>query len=346
MIDKYDPKKKHGEGAQSKGGKVRAEILPPERRKEIARMAAETRWGSNLPRAEHEGDLKIGDLILPSAVLGDKRRVLISKAILTALGRPWKGTYKRTERPNFIEANNLSEFVSKELEDVLEPVEYLNMRGQRVLGYRAELLPLVCETYLKAREAGKLNARQKPVAQQAEILLRGLSKLGIIGLVDEATGYQNVREKEDLQKILAAYISPTYLPLTERIPIDFFKEMFRVWGWQWPANEVSWKGPLGPRYAGKLIRQIIYENLPNGVLEELDKRNPANKNWQRRRRLRELLTSDIGRPHVDKLISNMTLIFSLSDNREDFWRQYKRAFKKEPPQLELDLRIKGSGIDA
>jgi hypothetical protein len=327
---------------QRKGGKVRAEILPPERRSEIARMAAEKRWGTKLPVAEHEGNLVIGETVLPSAVLGDKRRVLISRAILTALGRPWKGTYKRTERPNFIEANNLSPFVSKDLEDVLEPIEYLNTRGQRVLGYRAELLPLVCETYLMAREAGALNARQKPVAKQAEILLRGLSKVGIIGLVDEATGYQQVRERDDLQKIISAYVSPVYLPITERIPIEFFKEMFRVWDWPWPADELTWKGPLGPRYGGKLMRQVIYENLPQGVLEELDRRNPPNKKWQRRRRMQELLTSEIGRPHVEKLIANITMLFRLSDNKAEFWRHYRRAFNKEPPQLELNLTIIGS----
>ncbi len=275
-------------------------------------------------------------------VLKDKRRVLISRAILTALGRPWKGTYKRTERPNFIEANNLAEFVTKELEDVLEPVEYVSKRGQRTLGYRAELLPLVCETYVKARNAGVLNARQLPVANQAEILLKALSKVGIIGLVDEATGYQEVRERDELQRILAAYVSPVYLPITERIPIEFFKEMFRVWDWPWPTDGVSWKGPLGPRYAGKLIRQIIYENLPPGVLDELDRKNPPNKKWQRRRRMQELLTSEIGRPHVEKLVANMTLLFRLSDTKADFWRQYRRAFNREPPQLELRLMVEGS----
>ena len=57
-------------------------------------------------------------------------------------------------------------------------------------GYRAELLPDVCEVYLKAREAGVLPTNQKHVAKQAEILMRGLAHVGIIALVDEATGFQ------------------------------------------------------------------------------------------------------------------------------------------------------------
>lgn len=49
-------------------------------------------------------------------------------AAMTALGRPWKGTYKRTGLPNFVDAKNLSPFLNKELMDVLEPVEFINLR--------------------------------------------------------------------------------------------------------------------------------------------------------------------------------------------------------------------------
>ena len=58
--------------------------------------------------------------------------------------------------------------------------------------------------------------------------------------------------------------------------------MFRVYGWNWPYTEEDYPGPLGPRYAGKLVRQIIFENLPPGVLEKLDELNPADSKWQRR----------------------------------------------------------------
>src|ERR1700733_8048529 len=106
--------------------------------------------------------------------------------------------------------------------------------------------------------------------------MRGFAKLGLIALIDEATGYQELRAKDELQKILSAYISPTLLPWAERFPMEFFKERFRVWGWDWPHTEDNYKGPQGPRYAGKLVRHIIFENLPPGVLQELDRLNPPN----------------------------------------------------------------------
>lgn len=59
---------------QSMGGVARAKALTEEQRSEIASNAAASRW--NIPKATHMGELKIADLIIPCAVLGDGRRVL------------------------------------------------------------------------------------------------------------------------------------------------------------------------------------------------------------------------------------------------------------------------------
>ena len=44
------------EDAGRKGGLARAEILPPERKSEIARSGAVARWGQDFPVAEYEGE--------------------------------------------------------------------------------------------------------------------------------------------------------------------------------------------------------------------------------------------------------------------------------------------------
>lgn len=309
------------------GGKKRAQKLSPEEMKEIAQRAASARW--NLPRAEHEGDLHIGDMKLDSAVLSDGRRVLLSGAILTALGRPWKGTYKRTERPNFIEANNLVPFIPNELYDVLEPIEYLNLRGQKALGYRAELLPLVCETYLKAREEGGLNPRQKAVAQKAEQLARALSKVGIIALVDEATGYQQVRARDELQKILAAYVAPELMPYTTRFPQNFYAELHRVRGWKYAPGSNKRN-----HFIGKLTNEMIYKQLPDGVLDELRTKNPVLPSTGRRKTQHyKYLTEDIGDPHLQKQIIAVTTLLSVSDTWEEFTKLFCKKFKPKAGDL-------------
>jgi hypothetical protein len=130
--------------------------------------------------------------------------------------------------------------------------------------------------------------------------------------------------------------------ITERFPVEFFKEMFRVYGWPWPFTESDYRGPLGPRYAGKIIKRIIFENLPPGVLDELERLNPPNKKWQRKSRMTQLLTSEIGHPHVEKLVAVNTALFRISDNRDAFWRAHSKAFPKVGDQLEL---LKDENLD-
>lgn len=334
---------------QSRGGTARAEKLSPGERSKIASDAAKTRWATTegLPTATHIGKLKIGEAEMPCAVLDNGLRVLTEHGITTAMGSRSGGS-KRAKKnttqdgapiPIFLAPQNVRQFISKELEDgSLKPVSYRYGR-QVLIGYDARVLPAICDVWLNARRAGALQDQQLERAYRAELLMRGLADVAIISLVDEATGYQKDRAKDELQKILSAYISPSLLPWAERFPRDFFQEMFRVFGWAWPSGEgVAYQGPIGPRYAGKLIRQLVFDNLPHGVLEELDRLNPPNEKWQRKSRMGSLMTAKTGHPHVEKLVAVITTLFEVSDNKEEFWRNYWRKFKKEPEQIEMELK--------
>jgi hypothetical protein len=329
-----------------RGGFIRAENLPAERRSEIARMGGLARRAEDgLPQALDEGTLQIGGAAIPCAVLDtpNNQRVLTQSGVMTSLGRARQAKGRQyydgdVNLPAFLTAKNLKPFIPTELYVTSSQIEFRTKRGAKAFGYPAELLPKVCRVFIKADDANALTKGQKHVADRARILLDGLADVGIIGLVDEATGYQEKRAKDELQRILAAYISPSLLPWAERFPRDFFQEMFRVFGWAWPVqSDGSYRGPLGPRYAGKLIRQVIFGNLPSGVLQELDKLNPADKKWQRRSRMGQLLTSEVGHPHVEKLVAVVTTLFEVSDNKEQFWKNYRRKFKKGPEQIEMEL---------
>jgi general stress protein YciG len=326
---------------QKRGGQIRSEKLSPERRSEIARQGGRASW-AHLPRATDEGVLNIGDTPIPCAVLDTKQRVLTQSDVMKALGRARQAKGRSyydgdVNLPAFITAKNLKPFIPQDLYVTSSQIEFRRKGGGKAFGYPAELLPKVCGVFIDADDAGALTPAQKHIAAKARVLLRGFAEVGIIALVDEATKYQEKRPRDELQQILAAYISPTLLPWTERFPIDFFKEMFRVYGWPWPFTEENYAGPLGPRYAGKLIRKLIFENLPPGVLGELERLNPPDAKWQRKSRMAQLLTSEIGHPHVEKLVAVNTMLFKVSDDREQFWRNYAKAFPKAGDQLEMDV---------
>jgi hypothetical protein len=285
-------------------------------------------------KATHVGDLNIPGLDpIPCAVLEDGTRVLSERGVDKALGRGRGGREFRMkqdggELPVFLAGTRIKPFISDELMmEVTKPIIYKpTTGGVYAHGVKADVLPKICEVWLKAREARVLSSPQLPIARKAEILVRGLAHVGVIALVDEATGYQAERDKAELQTILAAYIAKELMPWTSRFPADFYREMFRLRGWPFSNLSFAAKGARGPRYAGKLTNKLIYEQLPPGVLPELRRLNPTNEKGQRRHKHTQLLTDDIGNPHLEKQVAVVTTLMKISPSWKVFERNFNRAF--------------------
>lgn len=321
---------------QSKGGAARAASLTPERKTEIARAAAEARWGppdvnqGRIERAQLANDLMLGDVAIPCAVLEDGTRVLSERGISKALGRARSGSHWQKKReqgaklPLYLTADNVKPYISSDLSKALsEPRWYHSPHGGRpVAGVPATCLPDICDVWIQAGDAGILRKPQLKIAIVARALQRSFAKTGIVALVDEATGYQEFRSKNELQSILAAYLSAELLPWAQRFPISYYEEMFRLWDWPWPPRS----GIQGPRYAGKLTKQIVYDHLPPGVITELENRNPLDENWRRKDKHHQLLSEDIGQPHLEKQVAVVTNIMKICDDKDEFTEKFERAF--------------------
>src|SRR5580658_3514637 len=76
----------------AKGGNARAKSMTPEERSNAARKAVEARWSKSakMQKATHIGELHIGELAIPCAVLEDGTRVLTQEGFLIAIGRSGK----------------------------------------------------------------------------------------------------------------------------------------------------------------------------------------------------------------------------------------------------------------
>jgi len=156
------------------------------------------------PEAVCQGTLNIGNKEIDCAVLDNDTRIISRNAIYRAFERTKRGRAKSETRvpnmPSFIDANNLQPFIDEDLKGELMQIEYKNRNGRIVKGYNATILPSLCDVYLSARSEGILAKQQLPIAKQAEILVRGFARIGIIALVDEATGYQEIRTRKALEE--------------------------------------------------------------------------------------------------------------------------------------------------
>jgi len=332
---------------QSLGGKARAAKMTPEERSDLARTASLARWDNQegvplkVLRATHMGVLKIAGHEIPCAVLSDGRRVLTQEGFLAAMGRSKKGKGSAAATsdglPPFLPAKNLKPFISEELLRSTAPVKFRLIRdgiaGAVAYGYPAELLAKVCGVYLEARKAGALTAQQAHIADACEALVMGFAIVGIVALVDEATGYQRDRDRDELHRILEAYISKELLPWAKRFPDEFYKEMYRLRGWSYPSVGGK-RTPL----VGVLTNKLVYERLPPGVLEELQSKNPVDPGTGRRKkRHHQFLTEAIGHPHLDRHILQVTALMRGSLDWNMFKGIFARSFPVKGQQLALQF---------
>lgn len=325
----------------AEGGRARAARMTPEQRSESARRAASARWGNpvvgggeKMPRAEY-GDpdrpLAIGSIEIPCYVLDDGRRVLSQRGLQAGMGLSRSAAKSGARRL----AHFLGSLERKGLDlkglpaRAANPFNFLPPHGgMPALAYEATILPEVCEAVLLARREGKLLKQQRHIAIQCEILLGGLARVGIIALVDEATGYQDVRARDNLAKILEAFVAKALRPWVKTFEPDFYKHLFRL-------RRIPYSGsPKRPSYLGHLTNDLVYRRLAPGVLDELQRRNPSDAG-ARRHKHHQYLTDHTGVPKLQIHLAQVTALMKA----EDDWSVFKRKLDRVLPAYGKTLAL-------
>jgi hypothetical protein len=280
----------------------------------------------NPPKAAFEGKLAIGKVKIDCAVLEDGTRLLTQTDFMQALGRAPRVMGLRDREafeqvPPILRGKSLQPFISEELLSASAPIKFQTLKGNLASGYKAEILPQVCDVFLKARESGELPTNQQHIARQSEVLVRGLAQLGIIALVDEATGYQYARARFALEEILEKFIE--FRKWAKTFPDDFYREMFRLRGWEFKEATVK-RTPL----IGKLTLDLVYDRLAPGVRQRLEEVNPRNEKGYRKHKLFQRLTEDVGDPALRAHLASVITLMKVNDNWDSFMKMMHRALPK------------------
>lgn len=324
---------------RARGGLARAESLTQEERSDIARKAALARWDNDLPKAEFgaaDRPLRIGDWEVPCYVLADKRRVLVQGGVMKAIdmsqGTAGRGGGDRLAK--FVATKALNPFVSNELAEVIKsPIIFQTPNGGRAYGYEATVLADLCDAVLEARKNNKLHYQQGHIAQRCEALVRAFAKVGIIALVDEATGYQEVRDKVALQRILDKYLTAEKAKWAKTFPDDFYRKLFKVRGLPYDPTTVK-----RPGFIGHDTNNIVYDRLVPGVLRRLQEYNPA-RDGRRKDKHHQFFTQEYGIPELKSHILNVMFLMDAAgeNNFKQFIQMLNKAAPRKGANLELDL---------
>jgi hypothetical protein len=284
--------------------------------------------------------LKIGNVEIPCYVLEDDRRVLVQGGMIEALGISHGGSGSRggDRLAKFTHQDRLKAFLDNEiLERTDTPIYFRTTSGSVAYGYEAEVLAKICFAVLDAAKEDKLQKQQEHIAKQCEILVRGFAVVGINALVDEVTGYQQVRSRLALQAILDRFLRKELAAWAKRFPDEFYQEMFRLRGWQWNALSVN-----RPSVVGKYTNDLVYERLAPGILEELQAKNPKDEKGHRKSRHHQWLTEDIGNPALAQHLYATIGFMRASTTWEQFYRMMQRAFPKKNTTMLLPLSDTGT----
>lgn len=327
---------------KAKGGIARAANMTAAERKASAIKAAQTKKHyATLPTAEYGNSstaLKVGDIEIPCYVLDDGRRVLSQGGLQAGIGMSKSGGTRGEQRiVTFIRSLESKGIINSELSARCEnPIEFrVKSGGRSIYGFEAVILADICDAVLEANQRGALLPQQKHFAKQCEILVRGFARVGIVALVDEATGYQRERERDALAKILEAFVAKEIQPYITTFPADYYEELFRLRGLEYPPSNPRFR----PQYFGLLTNDIVYKRIAPNVLEELKKQT---KKAAKGTKLFQSLTPNIGHQRLREHLSSVVTIMKLSNDYPDFIQKINRLHPRfdETIQMELDEKDK------
>lgn len=343
----------------SKGGKARASVLTPDERKEIARNAVKARWAKargareltqedgqveslrkadNNPQGDRpdslhvgpeyrtrislfKGDVQFGNITVPCHVLNDGSRVIAQREVVKAL--------TQQERPSgsitrLIGVPALAPYINAD--DVAKKVLQYELSGpghqMTAYGYEATLLIELCEAFLRARDDDALSDGQLRMARRADIILRACAKVGIIALIDEATGYQEVRQKNALQLKLQAFIADDMQEWAKLFPDEFWLELARI--------EHTKYMPRGrPLRWGKYVMAFIYDAVDADVGQQLRRLNPNPHHRMNHHQWLKKFGRDKIRDHINQVIGAM----KTCQDMDAFKQKFAHVFNEDPLQM-------------
>ena len=281
--------------------------------------------------------LTIGHIEIQCYVLEKEQRVLSHRGLSTALlGSSSAGG----EMPRLVGRGWIKPFRTNEITAAVNnPIIFANPQGGgAAYGYPADLLVDICNAIIQAGDAGRTTSRQGSIVRNAKILISGLAKIGIIALVDETTGYQEIREKRALATILEKYIADELRPWSKTFPLEFYVEIFRLK--EWDTDPKSGR----PSVIGHYTNHIVYARIAPGVLNELRRRNPVIPNTGRRQhKHHQWFTTDLGHPKLKEHLAAVLALMKSAQSWDEFIYRLDLALPAHNQNLLLPLPFTTDG---
>src|SRR5665213_2286816 len=199
----------------------------------------------------------------------------------------------------------LKEYIPENLPGEMIEFTLPGVVNKTVMGMQAETFLDICTAYVTAWQAGKLESdAQIKIAMKSAIFTAACAKVGLIALIDEATGYQYERPFDALEFKLKLFLTEEMRKWDKTFPDDLWVQFGRL---------TKWKGSLHsrPKYWGNLVMELIYEYLDADVAQWLRDNAPKPLKGQN---YHQWMTEQYG---LKRLIEHIWKVIGLASGCED-----------------------------
>jgi hypothetical protein len=283
-----------------------------------------------LPIARYSGPLTVQENSLPVScyVLSTGQRIISRVSAVDAIA-------SEEEFPDARKGGDLEKYLRpvqmylrRRLEDELIEFRIDNVTNKRVMGITAEMFLEICRAFTVARNEGALTTdRQIDMAIRCNAFLVACATVGLIALIDEATGYQYERAADALQVKLRAFLEDEMHEWEKTFPDDLWKEFGRLTNWEGSIQQ-------RPKYWGKLVMELVYEYLDADVAQWLRTNAPKPRHGQN---YHQWLSQQYG---LQKLIEHIWMLIGIASTCSNMTElRYRMAEKFGRQGLQLWLFV-------
>ena len=283
---------------------------------------------SHIGKVTHQGKWKVYDGLEIECYVTDKGIRLLSlrgtaraldingnggRALLRNLQSKWIQPYL---------SDQLKEWILWATNEKIKPIKVLF--GPAIIPFKASLFVDICKAYISANNDKTLSESLMRTYYRLISLMTAFAKVGIDAMVDEITGYQEDRRKDELEKILRLYISEEFLEWTKMFPEEFYEQIFRLKKW----GSFQKAGQKMPQVVGFYTNDIVYERLPDKVLVELKKKVKKSENGNNLVKLHQGLSKDYGVLHLERHLIAVIALMKASSCWEHFLEMLDKTYKR------------------
>lgn len=258
-------------------------------------------------------------------VLADKRRVITQRGVVLALTTGPDGGGRKS--------GNLAPYLERIPEKysaarVGAEIAFLAPSGNVAHGITAEQFYEILVAYSEAADLGEIShPGQLRIAANCNRLVRACGKVGIVALVDEASGYQAERETGELQGLVAKYLRETPGDWTMLWDREVVQRLCDLYG-------IERRGNLFPAFVCNVIGRLYRLILPAEVYAAIRDRNGTGE--ERQGKLHQFFKSSLWR-FVHNDIPFVAYMARASRTRREFWGHMHARYGGQAVQFGLDF---------